>query len=166
MAVGPTFPWGQYAMVGARRARSFSTQSAGSGPYQRQTASRPAGARQASPPSSDECPLSAGWPGSLRRRSLTAKRVFRPPLTRTAGGCSTREAAATVGEDEGGARPDAATGGLAGCCQVESSRARIGANAAVFGYEKSSCVAAVSPRRPLYTCCICHELCGTKSPPV
>jgi hypothetical protein len=43
------------------------------------------GGGQASPPPSDECPLSAGRPRRLRRRSPTAKRVYpslgRPMLT-------------------------------------------------------------------------------------
>jgi hypothetical protein len=43
---------------------------------QAQTASPRARARQASPPSSDECPLSAGPPGCLHRQSLTAKLVL------------------------------------------------------------------------------------------
>jgi hypothetical protein len=46
---------------------------------QAHTASPRAGARKASPPSSDECPLSAGRPGRLRRRSLTATRPIQSP---------------------------------------------------------------------------------------
>ena len=48
---------------------------------QAQTASPRAGGRQTSPPSSDECPLSAARPGRLRRRSLTAKRPELPANT-------------------------------------------------------------------------------------
>ena len=46
----------------------------------------PCGDRKALPASSIECPLSAGHPGLLGRGSVTAERVFLPPLTRTAGG--------------------------------------------------------------------------------
>jgi len=62
-----------------------------------------AGARQASPPSSDECPLSAGRPGRLRRRWLTATRPDLPLKLGPSRGSTTRIAVTHARESPQGA---------------------------------------------------------------
>jgi hypothetical protein len=73
---------------------------------QAQIASPLARARQASPPSSDECPLSAGPPGRLRRRSLTAMRPDLPLGLGPSGGGCTRITDAGRGSNDPGEFPE------------------------------------------------------------